>query len=275
MSKLSKAQAKQHREALALVAESKTRRLTVDERWQIIDSFHEGANHMNGAAGAFFTPHGLAQDFSLEVPRGKGRRIIDLCAGIGALSFHCEDRVFSRADESHFVCVERNPDYVDAGRAVMPDATWVCASVFDLAAYQHLGPFDCAISNPPFGAIPADGFEGAYTGKRFEYRVMEVASKVARYGAFILPQQSANFRYSGMPCFEYVESDLTRRFREQTGIVIEPGCGIDTAYYAKAWKGVSPICEIVCCNFEPQAVDSVVAPAEIPMGQQDLFARVA
>ena len=274
MSKLSKAQAKQHREALALVAESKTRRLTVDERWQIIDSFHEGANHMNGAAGAFFTPHGLARDFSIEVPsRG---RIIDLCAGIGALSFHCEDRAYGRDGAASFVCVERNPDYVEAGRAVMPDATWVCASVFDLAAYQHLGPFDHAISNPPFGAIPADGFEGAYSGGLFEYRVMEVASRLARGGTFILPHQSAPFRYSGRPFFEPAESDRARAFREQTGIVMEPNCGIDTAVYLKEWKGVSPLCEIVVCDFESKGAESVAAPvAEAPMGQQDLFARVA
>ena len=37
MSKLSKAQAKAHREALALVAESKSRRLTLDERWQVLE----------------------------------------------------------------------------------------------------------------------------------------------------------------------------------------------------------------------------------------------
>lgn len=248
MSKLSKAQAKAHREALALVAESKSRRLTLDERWQVLESFHEGATHMNGAAGAFFTPSGLARDFSLEVP--STGRIVDLCAGIGALSFHASDRDETRDGRLSFVCVERNPDYVEVGRAVMPDATWICASVFDLGAYTHLGPFDFAISNPPFGAIKADGFEGAYTGGLFEYRVIEVASRIARDGAFIVPQMSSPWRYSGVPCFERNESERALAFRTQTGIVLDTGVGIDTSHYRTEWKGVSPLCEVVTCSFE-------------------------
>lgn len=251
MSKLSKAQAKAHREALALIAESKSRRLTLDEREHILENFHEGAEHMNGLAGAFFTPAGLARDFSIEV--FECERVVDLCAGIGALAFACRDHA------KHIVCVERNGAYIEAGRAVMPDATWIHASVFDTAAYAHLGPFDIAISNPPFGTIKADGFEGAYTGGLFDLRVVEAASRVARHGVFILPQMSTPFRYSGRERFEEQEDERVRKFREQTGIAMEMNCGIDTAAYLSEWKGVSPICEIVTCSFEREQATPVVA----------------
>jgi hypothetical protein len=240
--KIPKAAAKKHKEAVALARAG--RRLTVEEREFVLEHFHEGAEHMHGLAGAFFTPWGLARDFSLEVPR-RGR-ILDLCAGIGALSY------FVEGEYVELVCVELNPAYVEIGRAVLPDAHWVCASAFDVAAYAHLGPFDVVISNPPFGAVPADGFQGAYTGGLFEYRVIELASRFAPYGVFIVPQMSAPFRYSGRPCFEVCETDRTLGFREQTGIVMEPNCGIDTSVYRAAWKGASPIVEIVTCEFDAQ-----------------------
>lgn len=267
--KLSKRAAKLHREAVALARSG--RRLTVDEREVVLDNFHEGAEHMNGLAGAFFTPSGLARDFALEVPsRG---RILDLCAGIGALSYWCEG---GRDEGRSFVCVEMNPAYVEVGRAVMPDATWVQASAFDVEAYRHLGPFDCVISNPPFGQIPAEGFEGRYTGGLFEYRVIELASTLAPYGAFIVPQMSAPFRYSGRQRFEKAEDERARRFREQTGIVMEPNCGIDTACYRDAWRGVAPICEIVCCEFDRRE-NATATPTAAPSGapQLDLFGDAA
>ena len=251
--KLAKAQAKLHKQAVALARAG--RRLTLAERDFVLANFHEGAEHMHGLAGAFFTPAGLARDFAIEVP--KRGRILDLCAGIGALSFACE------WDDTEHVCVEINPAYVEIGRAVMPDATWACASAFDVAAYERLGPFDCVISNSPFGQIPAAGFEGAYTGGLFEYRLIEIASRLAPYGVFIVPQMSAPFRYSGVPCFENREDERARRFREQTGIVMEPNCGIDTAVYRSEWRGASPLCEIVCCDFSARAAAPIAEPVEV------------
>lgn len=241
--KLPKRLAKLHQEALELVRSG--HRLSVEERAFVLEHFHEGAEHMNGLAGAFFTPRGLARDFSLEVP--ECGRILDLCAGIGALSYACD------GSAAEVVCVELNPAYVEVGRAVVPDATWITASVFDVDAYAHLGPFDVVISNPPFGRVPADGFEGDYTGGLFEYRVLEVASRLARLGVIIVPQESAPFRYSGERCFRTEEAERARRFREQTGIVMEPNCGIDTSVHRDSWRGVSPVCEIVVCDFAESA----------------------
>lgn len=258
--KLTKSQIKAHKEAMALV--DCGRRLKDDEKEFILDNFHEGATHINSSAGAFFTPRGLACDFAIEVDGGDTDKVrcIDLCAGIGALSYAVEQKVGA------LVCVEMNPEYARIGKRIVPDAEWIVCSVFDPRVLE-LGQFRWAISNPPFGAIPADGFKGKYTGSQFEYRVIEVASRLADFGAFILPQMSAPFRYSGQESFSYDESDKARKFREQTGIEMEPNCGIDTSLYQRDWRGVSPVCEIVVCEFERPEAEQVA--------QTDMFAEAA
>lgn len=255
--KLSKAEIKAHNEAMALV--NCDRPLKDDEKEFILDNFNEGALHINSAAGAFFTPRALARDFAIEVA---GKRVIDLCAGIGSLSYAVEQKV------EKLVCVEINADYLRIGKRIVPNATWINASIFDLDL-DDLGLFDVAISNPPFGNIKGDGFNGKYSGSQFEYKVMEIASRLASYGVFILPQASANFEYSGKQNFKEIESDKAKKFREQTGILMQPNCGIDTAIYKDDWRGVSPICEIVCCEFD--AKDSAVIDAP----QLNLFAAAA
>lgn len=254
--KLTKPQIKAHREAMALV--DCGRRLKDDECEFILDNFHEGATHINSSAGAFFTPRGLARDFSIEVDGGDTdkSRCIDLCAGIGSLSYAVQQKV------GLLVCVEMNPEYARIGKRIVPDAEWIVGSVFDM---PDLGRFRWAISNPPFGAIPAHGFKGKYTGSQFEYRVIELASRMADFGAFILPQMSAPFQFSGRQMFEAKEGDKARKFREQTGIVMEPNCGIDTSIYRNEWRGVSPVCEIVVCEFDKPEADA----------QNDLFAEAA
>lgn len=243
--KLTKQQSKLHKQALDMVHSDKA--LTWDERKFILDNYFEAQGQLNALAGAFFTPFELASDFSIEVPGGS---IVDLCAGIGMLSFACQHR------GAEFTCVEFCPEYLTVGRRVMPDALWIEGDVFSVP----LGRYDCAISNPPFGAIKGDQFKGNYTGGQFEYKVIELASSIAKYGVFILPQQSAPFRYSGERSFREDENDKARKFREQTGIVMQPNCGIDTAIYKDQWKSVSPICEIVCCDFEEpeEAAEPVV-----------------
>lgn len=265
MAKLTKTQIKAHNEALALV--DCGRPLKDEEKEFILDNWQESATHVNSAAGAFFTPRGLARDFAIEVDGGStdGAACIDLCAGIGSLGYAVEHR-FAR-----MVCAEVNPDYARIGQRVLPDAEWLVCSVFDPRVLA-LGRFAWAISNPPFGRIRADDYRGPYTGSEFEYRVIEIASRLADFGAFILPQTSAPFRYSGQREFKREEADKARKFREQTGIVMEPNCGIDTSIHKGEWRGVSPVCEIVVCEFERPPSLAVV---EIEAPQADLFAEVA
>jgi len=201
--KLSKADAKLHAEAMALVLASDTRKLTFDEREFVLRHFHPAANHVVTTSGAFFTPEEVAEAFTIQVDTSTGPlKVIDLCAGIGCLAYHVwmARRCYG---DIELVCVENNPDYVRVGKAVLPEATWILADVFDVVAYRHLGPFAFAISNPPFGSI-SDGkkngskkveddgrFVGKYKGGKFEYKVIEVAREVAMFGVFIVPQSSA------------------------------------------------------------------------------------
>lgn len=238
--RLSKSQSQLHQQVLDLVHSD--RRLTEEEKFFILDNYQESAGALNSLSGAFFTPQGLARDFALEVQDES--TVIDLCAGIGRLGFAVEMKT------RRLVCVEYCQAYVDVGRRILPDAEWIRGDVFDANLYDGIGGFDCAISNPPFGQIKTGSYEGVYTGGLFEYRVMEMASRLAEYGVFIIPQESAPFRYSGVQSFRAEESDRCRAFAEQTGIEMGPSCGIDTSVYAADWHGVSPKVEIVVCEFE-------------------------
>ncbi|WP_271507338.1 methyltransferase [Bradyrhizobium sp. CCBAU 11357] len=247
MAKLTKAEAKAHAEAVELLKKDV---LTYDERVFVLDNWHEGASHINGSAGAFFTPCGLAGDFAIDA---YGGRTVDLCAGIGALAFHVYWRAHHARGrdepQKEIVCIERNPAYVDVGRKVLPEANWICADVFDLDL-PSLGHFGCAIANPPFGATPRIGSGPRYTGRSFEFHVIDIASDIADYGAFIIPQASAPFQYSGVQCYRERKSADYLKFTEQTGIHLEAGCGVDCSYYRDGWKGIAPNVEIVCANFE-------------------------
>ena len=243
MAKLTKQQSKLHLQAMDLVHSDKI--LSWDERKFILDNYREAQGQLNALAGAFFTPYGLARDLSIEIGGGYAdsrHTIVDLCAGIGMLSFACE------RDYADITCVEFCHEYVIVGKRVMPNALWIESDVFE----AELSHYDFAISNPPFGAIKGDKFNGNYTGSQFEYKVIEHASKLADYGVFILPQNSAPFKLSGVQHFQYSESEKSLKFREQTGIDMQPGCGVDTSVYLKDWCGVSPMCEVVCCDFMVQ-----------------------
>lgn len=260
MSKLTKERAKQHTLACELL---KKQSLDHAEKMFVLEHWDEGATHMNGLAGAFFTPPGLAQDFAVEVNCGD---VIDLCAGIGSLAYHCqmahESHAYPRGRKglgrphgSRFTCVELNPAYVEVGRKIVPEATWVCGSA--LCVVPGVGGaklFDHAISNPPFGRVRTgldrdDKKTSGYTGGEFEYLVIERASKLALRGTFIVPQGSAPFEYSGRQAYQKTEPVKYFKFHEQTGITLEPNCGMDTSVHAKDWKTSVPAVEIVLAEF--------------------------
>ncbi|MFG1298037.1 methyltransferase [Xanthobacter sp. V13C-7B] len=242
MAKLTKAQRKAHAEAEAILTKE---RLSDDERFFVLENWHEGATHINGAAGAFFTPPGLARDFSLEVGSG---RIIDLCAGIGALSFFASQPSGWADRATELVCVEINPRYVEVGRKVVPEARWINADVFDWRTLD-LGRFGYAISNPPFGRVRRSGNGPRYQGAEFEFHVIDIAAELADYGAFIVPQQSASFRYSGARYYERMPRSRGAAFEAETGYRMDIGAGVDTTVHQDDWKDGAPRCEIVCFSF--------------------------
>jgi len=81
MGKLTKRQTAQHREACALLGKDT---LTNEEVTYIFNNWHEGADNNQTDLGAYFTPPDLASDLTIEA---RGDTILDLCAGIGVLSY--------------------------------------------------------------------------------------------------------------------------------------------------------------------------------------------
>ncbi len=282
MAKLSKAQAKAHQQACDILSKEV---LTLDDKMFVLENWQESASHVNSAAGAFFTPFDLAMDFSIETYPG---RVIDLCAGVGMLSFAVKMRHVYQSEGLDLTCVEINPDYVAVGKKLLPEAKWIEASVFDVLD-MDLGHFDIAISNPPFGAVkrPDGKRSPRYSGSDFEFHVIDIASHLASYGAFIVPQGSAGFNYSGKPGYERQKEGKAVKFQELTGLHFEAGCGIDTSIHQKSWRGVSPLCEIVCIDFDEKVVEPVakdaavveeatpVEPQQSSTPQLDLFGRAA
>lgn len=266
MAKLSRIERKNHNQACELLKKDV---LTMDEKEFVLNNWHEGAEHMNGEAGAFFTPEGLALDFRIEVA---GETIIDLCAGIGRLAFCAYHYPYNfDGQKRKIVCVEKNLAYIEVGQKILPEATWVHGDVTDREFLKSLGSFDCAISNPPFGKVKGNKAE-KYSGADFEYKVIEAASLIADYGVFIIPQSSAPFIYSGTNNHRFVwqtgeEGNFNkyRKFNKETGISLDVGCGIDTTFCIEEWKGVAPVCEVVTADYEElrQEQQATIVPIQI------------
>ena len=72
-------------------------------------------------------------------------------------------------------------------------------------------------------------YSGIYTSNVFEYMIIEAASHIAKEGAFIIPQMSAPFVYSGTDCSRWLKEGRARRFEKQTGITLDFNVGIDTS----------------------------------------------
>lgn len=260
MSRLSKAQIKAHSQACEMLEQDA---LSIEEREFVLTHWQESANHVNSAAGAFFTPLDMAFHLALEV-RGCSR-IIDLCAGIGCLAYAAwSPQTQGFAEQPEMVCVEVNPDYVAVGRKVLPEARWICASVTELPA--DIGQFDMAVGNPPFGRT-AKIASVRYSGED-DLAVIDIASDVAEFGTFIIPQMSAPFELSGRSYYQRRPSPKFDRFFAATGIDLHAGCGVDCDTFRDQWRGVSPRVEIVTADF------SEVRSARVP-AQAELFGEAA
>lgn len=244
--KLSKAQIKLHEQAEEYLKKDV---LTFDEKLFVLENWNESARHTNSSAGAFFTPVDLAKDFTLVIY--ENANIVDLCAGIGMLSFFA-----FHWKNCKVTCIELNPDYVRVGKKILPEATWINDSITDIKSF-NLGTFDQAISNPPFGKIKTGltGYDRSYNGSEFEYITIDIASTIAKEGSFILPQMSTPFKYSGQKHYNEIElSTKLKKFFKETGLEMELPIGIDTSVYLDSWKGVSPMCEVVDIDFSNKPI---------------------
>jgi hypothetical protein len=153
-------QAARHREACELVQAG--RPLTPPERMFVLEHWHEAGSPAGALAGAFFTPYEIA--YAVAMNTGGGR-IIDLCAGIGMLAFLCREPFASwPAEPPEVVCVEHDRAYAEAGRAVLPEARWICADVFDIPGMDSAGSTTRS-PTPRSGRSGACGARGATAGR--------------------------------------------------------------------------------------------------------------
>lgn len=264
MAKLTRLQRKQH---LAAVEILKKDALTEDEKEFVFNHWHEGAQSMNGEAGAFFTPLEMAYEFAYDCGGDSEdqRTYIDLCAGIGVLAYALKVRY---PQSARMVCIEVNPEYVEVGKKLVPEAEWYCLDVMDNDALISLGHFHTAVSNPPFGLVSSMRGQKAscYSGAEGEYKVISQGGLVADSGTFILPQQSAGFRYSGANYYERDESSKYKKFSNQTGLSIDAGMGFDTTAEGMGnFKDVSLVVEFGHVDYDDYEIVEKV-------GTLDLFA---
>ena len=79
--------------------------------------------------------------------------------------------------------------------------------------------------------------------------MIDIAAELADYGAFIVPQTSAAFRYSGAQCYQRVETGPASYFQKLSDYRMHEGAGVDTSMYKDDWKDTAIICEITCYEF--------------------------
>lgn len=269
--KLSKPDSRIQERCIELLKKDK---LTPQEREYVLINYNEGASNNNSVAGAFFTPIGMAFEFSNDVimsMNGDTVSIIDLCAGIGMLSYAITTKLKNQGIKFRCVCVEYNPEYYEIGKKLIPEAEWYCLDVCDVDEITKLGVFDVAVSNPPFGSVGTFRSKDSprYKGSQAEYKVIDIAFEVADYGFFLLPQSSSGFRYSGQLYYETCQTPKYKSFMKSTGLELEIGMAIDTtteSMYSwtyddetqteSNWKNVNPVVEFVNCRFSDFRHDS-------------------
>ena len=231
--KLTKAQTKAHEQAMELVEAAEAGTVITDnDREFILDHYHPGAAHNIGKGGVFFTPREVA-DTAAGFHNGGGR-VLDACAGIGCLAYHL--KAWSRS--AKLTCVEINPEFVRVGRVVVPDAEWICGSVFDIL--PQLRQFDSAISNPPFGQI---GSAASFNFADAQFAVMELMTRHTKQGAIvIIPDADHSME-------DRRDRHLSRnhiKFREMYPAWHITPCSVDMAVFKDKWKGANP--KVMICD---------------------------
>ncbi len=181
MSKLTKRQLQKHEHALELLTYDK---LNDADKWDVLSCWQPDASSVTKNK-AFFTSHENAE--SLAQDAQDVGRVLDLCAGIGMLSYHVW-RTCYRREHLELVCVEKDPVMVEVGKKIVPSAKWICADIFNVGTWSQLGQFTQVISNPPYGVkVGKKGWWLDYKGPS-ELMAVEVALRLSPYNTFILPQ---------------------------------------------------------------------------------------
>ncbi|WVX87407.1 DNA methyltransferase [Vibrio phage EniLVp02] len=268
--RISKAERAKHEQIVDLLEKDT---LTQDEREWVIENLNEAAICEITRCGAFFTPIDYAFGLAFELGSShRSRSLLDLCSGIGLLAYaaYHHHSFFKETGYNRIVCVEQNYDFVKIGKKLLPQATWIHGSIDDDHVKEQLteivkehGEFDDVISNPPYGIVPSmkDIQCPRYTGKHAHFKVMDIASQYAGRGTFIIPQNDAGFRYSGVQNFERVESSNFKKFVKDTGWRPDIGMGQDTTVFPM-FKNTKIQTEIVVIDYYENLIDDAQSKEE-------------
>lgn len=251
MAKLSKQDWKLHERANDLVESDST--LTWEERDFIFDNWNPMARNDVGAAGAFFTPAGVAHEF--HVRGDTDMPVIDLCAGIGILTYqYVRAWQYYKPKNQSLICIERNYDFYQVGKRLVPEAHWIHDSIFNQDLIADLADEfdDCLpISNPPFGAVTVDPQETKWLIKSkdsIEVMAMDVALHLSNSALFILPEGYVNHIDSTNPKFRKAKK-IKERY---PNLYLELWC-TDLSSYDNDWKGANPKVQIVDLYLDGQS----------------------
>lgn len=227
------------------------RKLTDDEVEFVFQNFHPGAEHNVGKDGAFFTPLDLACDAALfAYPTGDpgGLRYLDACAGIGALSYALRAMDSLERKITEIVAIEANPRFVEVGKRLLPQVTWINGSIFDVALLQGLGWFDIAISNPPYGNLKSTQGQMKWltVQQPAHLAVAEVLSRLCKRGAvMIIPATDHNMEdnRAASPSMNY------QNFRRSLPAMDLVPVSVDCSIYK--FKAATPKVAVVDLSTDP------------------------
>ncbi len=250
--KLTKAQTAAHDEVLAAL--SLERKLTADETDFCFRNYIPGATNNIGRGGIFFTPVDLARDFAhFTVDRG---HVLDACAGIGVLAWRMMVQS-PNPTRLHVTCVETNPEFVNVGKRLLPEAEWVRGDMFDLSFVKSLGTFWQGVSNPPYGRVPT------VTCQWTEYRgaahlmMAEILLRLCEHSAdMIVPSSEVYYAGDSSPTHERSKAlqsfraALTRKPGGETAIPDVVPHPVDCEVYRDQWRGASPKVHLVEVGYD-------------------------
>jgi len=238
--KLSKRKLKLHDQAEEILQKEE---LNGADKEFVFENWHPAVNHDVTGHAVYFTPEGLASELAMQL-YGEELVVLDLCAGIGMLSWSVVNAYRWTGKIPRIIAVEFNKDFVEVGKKLVPEAEWIQGNIFDDETWAQIDcPIDIVISNPPFGAIASYKYDRKLPADlEIVGRALDISPKG---GIFILPSGSVPFEYSGVSYYKSKESSAWNRFLKYYPDVEINCCSIDTEVYRDEWRMANPRVELV------------------------------
>jgi hypothetical protein len=269
MGRLSKASLKLQKEVRALLERPEP--WSPEEIDWIYENYDPAMDDNVTERGVFFTPLDLAMDAALFTNRNG--HLVDMCAGIGGLSFSLLTRNFHHETIKSITLVEFNPVFTEMSRRLLSplsaftesrstiDLHFVNGSVWNPSLWSSITSgltefkLDTMLSNPPYGKCSPEERQEAswmhYQGER-ELMAIELAWRYAQDATMIIPPGSCEFRYSGRPYYDRQASTKVDRFRKKMPetFTMHMECdGVDTSIFHDEWKGTKITTEVASITF--------------------------